>query len=85
MFAGFETTTYALSRILWVLASRPEAQARIRSEVRAAKQQYLAEGRSTAPTWNDVSLSYDDLMALPYLDAVIQETMRVYVSLSVGQ
>ncbi|GJE85445.1 cytochrome P450 [Phanerochaete sordida] len=83
LFAGFETTTYAVSRILCVLASHPEAQARIRTEVKAAKEKYLAEGRSSAATWQDVSLSYDDLMALPYLDAVIRETLRVYPPSSV--
>ena len=83
LFAGFETTTYAISRILWVLASRPEAQARLRSEIRAAKQAYLADGRSSAEKWEEVSLSYDDLMALPYLDALIRETLRVYPPSSV--
>lgn len=83
LFAGFETTTYAISRILWLLASRPYAQARLRSEIRAAKQAYLAEGRSPAEAWEDVSLSYDDLMALPYLDALLRETLRVYPPSSV--
>ncbi|EKM58163.1 uncharacterized protein PHACADRAFT_252249 [Phanerochaete carnosa HHB-10118-sp] len=83
LFAGFETTTYAISRILWVLASHPEAQARIRSEVKVAKERYLSQGFSTVAAWHDASLSYDDLTALPYLDAVIRETLRVYPPSSV--
>ena len=83
LFAGFETTTYAISRILWLLASRPDAQARLRSEIRAAKQGYLADGRLSAEIWEDVSLTYDDLMALPYLDALLRETLRVYPPSSV--
>lgn len=54
-----------------------------RSEVRAAKNQYLARDLSSATTWRDVTVSYDDVMALPYLDAVIRETLRVYSPSSV--
>lgn len=40
-------------------------------------------GGSPAEAWEDVSLSYDDLMALPYLDALLRETLRVYPPSSV--
>jgi cytochrome P450 len=29
-------------------------------------------------SWNDIELPYDTLMSLPYLDAVVRETLRVY-------
>ena len=85
LFAGFETTTYAISRILWMLASRPEAQARLRSEIRDAKRRLLSEvGVGSAnDRWEDVALSYDQLMASPYLDAIIRETLRVHPPSSV--
>lgn len=77
IFAGFETTTTAVCRILWILASKPDVQARLRSEVRDAKQTYAALHDITDP-WEEVGLSYDLLMGLPYLDAVIRETLRVH-------
>ncbi|KAG6373384.1 cytochrome P450 [Boletus reticuloceps] len=77
IFAGFETTTTAIGRILWILASRPDVQARLRSEVRNAKHGYAASHGNTGP-WEDVGLPYDLLMGLPYLDAVVRETLRMY-------
>lgn len=77
MFGGFETTTTAICRVLWLLASKPDVQARLRSEVRDAKQSYAVSHDITGP-WEDVGLPYDLLMSLPYLDAVIRETLRVY-------
>ncbi|EPQ57612.1 cytochrome P450 [Gloeophyllum trabeum ATCC 11539] len=76
IFAGFETTSTAISRILFILASRPDVQRKLRSEIRAAKR---ASGNHTEGTrWEDVGLGYDELMAVPYLDAVVRETLRVY-------
>ncbi|KAF8134953.1 cytochrome P450 [Boletus edulis] len=77
IFAGFENTTTAICRVLWILASKPDVQARLRSEVRNAKQGYAASHGNTCP-WEDVGLPYDLLMGLPYLDAVVRETLRMY-------
>lgn len=77
IFAGFETATTAVCRILWILASKPDVQARLRSEVRDAKQNYAASHDITDP-WEEVGLPYDLLVGLPYLDAVVRETLRVY-------
>nr|BAK09506.1 cytochrome P450 [Postia placenta] len=74
IFAGFETTAIATSRLLYLLASRPDAQARLRREVRAAKMAHVGD----SARWQDVNLSYDVLMGLPYLDALVRETLRVY-------
>lgn len=62
-FAAMDTTSNALSRILYTLAEHTEAQQRIREEVMAA-----SEGED---------LSYDTLVSLPYLDAVCRETLRL--------
>ncbi|KAL5524315.1 hypothetical protein ACEPAF_9455 [Sanghuangporus sanghuang] len=62
--AGHDTTASAVSRILHILSQHPEAQSRLRDEVTAARKEYG-------------DLDYDKLMALPYLDAVCRETMRV--------
>ncbi|KAF8558177.1 cytochrome P450 [Imleria badia] len=77
IFAGFETTATAVCRILWILASRPAVQARLRSEVLVAKQNYAASHDITGP-WEEVGLPYDLLMGLPYLDAIVRETLRVH-------
>ncbi|OJA12274.1 hypothetical protein AZE42_08148 [Rhizopogon vesiculosus] len=77
IFAGFETTTSAICRIFWILAEKQDVQARLRSEIRKAKQEYaIAQGLSGP--WEDVEVPYDTLMGLPYLDAIVRETLRVY-------
>ncbi|KAL4072764.1 cytochrome P450 [Scleroderma yunnanense] len=73
IFAGLETVTSAICRILWILACKPSAQARLRSEIRDAK---YASGHSSS--WENVCLPYDILNKLPYLDAVVKETLRLH-------
>ena len=65
IFAGHDTTTSALTRILWILSHNPEAQERLRNEVSQARA-------------DNGDLDYDTLMNLPYLDAVCREMMRLY-------
>ncbi|TDL16039.1 cytochrome P450 [Rickenella mellea] len=65
IFAAHDTTSSALSRILHVLCLRPEAQQKLRDEVTLAMA-------------SQDELLYDDIMALPYLDAVCRETLRLY-------
>jgi len=65
ILAGQHTTSFGLSRILQVLSLHPERQHRLRIELMDAR----AERRD---------ISYDDLMALPYLDAVCKETLRLH-------
>lgn len=77
LFGGQETTTSAVSRILHLLACRPNAQAKLRTEIRAAKLEYAAN-HSVQDGWQSVSLPYDVLNSLPYLDAIVRETLRVY-------
>ncbi|CAE6533898.1 unnamed protein product [Rhizoctonia solani] len=60
--AGHETTSGALARMLQILASNVSLQDRLRAE--------LEEAPST--------LSYDELNALPFLDALCRETIRLY-------
>ncbi|KAI0631631.1 cytochrome P450 [Trametes polyzona] len=68
MFAATDTTSNALTLILECLAKHPEAQDRLQAELLEAKQRH--EGGD---------IPYDELMALPYLDAVCVETLRVHV------
>jgi len=64
IFTGMETTSIAIVRILHVLAAHPEAQDKLREEVVQARLQG--------------DLSYDELMALPYMEAVCKETLRLH-------
>ncbi len=61
-----DTTSNALSRILHLLSQNPDAQQKLRAE--------LLEATNGGKT----DLGYDDLMKLPYLDAVCRETLRVF-------
>ena len=64
-FAAMETTASAVTRCLECLAQHQEVQDRLRLEIR---QEKLKQGNH---------LSYDDLVNLPYLDAICRETLRL--------
>ncbi|KAG8780851.1 cytochrome P450-dit2 [Ceratobasidium sp. 428] len=66
IFAGHETTSTAVSRILDILAKKGDIQVRLREEINA----YSKEHQDDA--------NHDALLELPYLDAVVRETLRVY-------
>jgi cytochrome P450 len=62
-FAATDTTSTAICRILHLLAQHPNIQDKLRVEISAASQ--------------GGDIPYDELVALPYLDAVCRETLRV--------
>jgi hypothetical protein len=64
MFAGMDTTSNALARILYMLAAHPEVQESLRDELKAVN------GESG-------ELGYDQLDELPWLESVIRETLRL--------
>ncbi|KAJ7479855.1 cytochrome P450 [Mycena latifolia] len=64
IFTAQDTTAAALSRMFQVLADNPDVQQQLRAEVTTAH----AQG----------DLSYAELTALPLLDAVCRETLRMY-------
>lgn len=69
MFAGHDTTSSALSRTLHCLVLRPDIQQRLREEIDTSG---VLKGEVT----------YDDLMSLPFLDAIVRESLRLSVPLS---
>lgn len=71
ILAGQETTTSAVSRILHQLVLNPDVQSRLREEIVTARKER-----------GFTDFDYDTLMALPYLDAVCRETLRVFPPLS---
>ncbi|KIK05288.1 hypothetical protein K443DRAFT_3951 [Laccaria amethystina LaAM-08-1] len=65
-FAAVDTTSSALSRILHLLAHHPDIQEKLRREVTEVRAE-----RGDLP--------YDELTShLPYLDAIVRETLRLY-------
>ena len=72
IFAGHETTSAALSWTFYQLACHPEVQTRLREETRQ-----LYKHKEGAPT-------YDELNSLPYLNAVIRESLRLWSPIPVS-
>ncbi|TEB30223.1 cytochrome P450 [Coprinellus micaceus] len=66
MFAAMDTTSSALARILHLLALHQNVQDKLRAELRDAHENFGAQP------------DHDDLVNLPYLDAVCRETLRLY-------
>jgi len=67
--AGMDTTSTTLSRILWLLADRQDVQDKLREEFALAHE-------------TGKELDYDYLQNLPFLEAIIRETLRLYVPLA---
>ncbi|WVQ81485.1 hypothetical protein IAT38_003609 [Cryptococcus sp. DSM 104549] len=63
MIAGHETTSNAVNWVLYMLSQHPDVHARLREELND-----IIEDRP----------SLDTLQSLPYLDAVVHETLRLY-------
>lgn len=65
-FAATDTTSGAISRVLHLLALNKDVQSRLRDEIRTARTKNGGE-----------DISYDELVSLPYLDAICRETLRL--------
>jgi cytochrome P450 len=63
-FAATDSTSNALGRILHLLSTHQDVQIKLRQEIVDARG---CHG----------DLGYDELAALPYLDAVCRETLRL--------
>ncbi|KAH7323312.1 cytochrome P450 [Rhizoctonia solani] len=70
IFAGHETTSSAVARILDVLADQPHIQTHLGEET----QNYFEN--------NPNGTNYDGLLELPYLDGAVRETLRLYTPVS---
>lgn len=66
LIAGHETTSNQTAWTLWLLAQQPEIQQKLRAEI----HDHFGKGMERDP-------NYDELMSMPYLDAVCKESFRV--------
>ena len=69
ILAGMDTTANSLARLLEILADEPDRQEKLRAEIMDA----------VGADDEDGFVDFDKLMALPYLEAVCRETLRLYV------
>ena len=65
LFAATDTTSHMMAQVLQLLSEHPDAQHKVREEILASR--------------GGQDIAYDQLHALPYLDAVCKETLRLYV------
>ncbi|TCD71091.1 cytochrome P450-dit2 [Steccherinum ochraceum] len=65
MFAAMDTTSGALARIIHLLAQHPDVQEKLRAEIVEARR-------------GDGDIDYDQLVTLPYLEAVCRESLRLH-------
>jgi len=74
ILAGYETTAAALNFTTYLLAKYPEIQEKLRQEI----LDYFKDGKR---------VDYDTVSELPYLDMVLNESMRIYppIPLHVGR
>lgn len=67
MFAGTDTTSTTLTYLFWELSRHPSYQQQIREEL-----QLMNAGDSSGVP------AYNDIQALPILDSVINEALRLH-------
>ncbi|KAI6237888.1 Cyp-29A4 [Aphelenchoides besseyi] len=65
LFAGYDTTSNAISYCLWCLATHPEVQERVYEEIKNAFE-------------SDTEFATNKLKELPYFEAVIKESLRMF-------
>jgi cytochrome P450 len=89
--AGHETTSNALSWTLYALARDPRVQEKLRAELRSIPLPANSTPTSPTPLSNAPldpplpSLSpslTDDIRALPYLDSVVRESLRLHAPIT---
>ncbi|KAI0739058.1 cytochrome P450 [Daedaleopsis nitida] len=64
LFAATDTTSHMMAQVLQLLCEHPDWQEKVRREILDSR--------------NGQHIAYDQLTALPYLDAVCKETLRLY-------
>lgn len=78
LIAGHETSSLALTYALYLLATHPDAAARLRDELTAVYGDELATASGGSSSGDDRRPSPDKLAECEYLDHVLTETLRLY-------
>lgn len=65
VLAGVDTTSNGMTQLMLLLSEYPAIQEKMRSEIRQAQAQHGED------------IPYDTLVALPYMDAVCRESLRL--------
>ena len=65
ILGGTDTTSNALTATLDILGRKQDVQDKLRAEIVEAQEQYGQD------------IPYDELVALPYMDAVCREILRL--------
>lgn len=63
--AGTDTTSNSLVQLMQLLAQHPKVQDGLRAEIKQAQEDHGED------------IPYDDLVGLPYMDAICRETLRL--------
>ena len=66
VLAGTDTTSNSLTMLLDIRTQRPEFQDKLRAELVEAQVEYGTD------------IPFDQLMNLPYMDALCRETLRLH-------
>ena len=84
IFGAQDTTSSALSRILYMLSRNSEVQDKLRQEIRQAYSSSGNWSRNGTADYDgeggevgEMRLKFDVVDALPWLDAVVRETLRL--------
>ncbi|KAJ1336100.1 azaphilone biosynthesis cytochrome P450 monooxygenase [Microdochium nivale] len=80
LVAGSDTTSSALTYIIWNVCQRPDVKAKLLSELRSLPGTSTTTGTSPSGPEIEVKVDYEDLRSAAYLNAVIDETLRLYPS-----
>ncbi|KAI0088171.1 PAH-inducible cytochrome P450 monooxygenase PC-PAH 1 [Irpex rosettiformis] len=76
ILAGHETTANTLAWMLWELAKHSYFQNRLRDEIRDKRKDI--NSRNAGTVIGNVDFCIDDLESMPFLQAVVKETMRFH-------
>jgi cytochrome P450 len=75
MLAGLETTGITLTYLMYELSRRPELQHQFREEIVS-----VLANKTSNPSGDEILLSTLDVENLPFLNALVQETLRLYAA-----
>lgn len=78
--AGSDTTSNALTYVIWNVCKRAEVKTRLLAELRSLSGTHVTVSGFDDNTSVNVQVDYEALRTAPYLNAVIDETLRCYPS-----